>query len=492
VGQHFNAVKRARKRVRILAGLLAAVALVVGAVTLVDPLGTLSKASLSVDVHDAGPAQDVDPTLAQKLADTYAPAMVFSVGSSPELFRPMSVDEFERHSTLRDGNWNLAQTITRADPANGWRSERAYYCEELGGRRAPADAAPVPECGHGVGLTAPVTTYARVVQSPLDGFGWYAIEYWSLYFNDFWSHSKTNSPGAAYQSHEGDWEGAIVLLTSDQEPRAVAYTQHGGVEVRPWPAAGEDFGVTLAGSTHPVEYVARGSHAGYFTPGIRLIDPQLMDGRLRHGLLKRAVADATLQDVIEAGTERNNTDGCALSASGLVPAAIPDGGSVPSVRCTDREIIDPIDDTTGWVTAGGTWGTKHDINVKRLPARFRKYLNAQDSAPTFPRLDGKGDISQKWRDPWVYSIDWCFYTKYRPSKVKTDRAGYPLCRQGDLQIPSGLYYDPQAPWYVTLLQAVAVVFIIAGGFYLLAVLISAVEPLIPGWGGPGAPGAADG
>jgi hypothetical protein len=267
----------------------------------------------------------------------------------------------------------------------------------------------------------------------------------------------------------------------------VAYTQHGGVEVRPWPTSADDWGVRLAGSTHPVEYVARGSHAGYFSPGIHVIDPQLMDGRLRHGLLKRAVADARLDDVIAAGTNRDNTDGCALSARGLVPAAIEGGGTVPSIRCRGDETIDLIDDATGWVTAGGSWGTKHDINLRGLPTRLRTYLNEQDSPPTFPRVNGKGEISQKWSDPWVYSIDWCFYTKYRPSKVKTDRTGYPLCRESDLQIPSDLYYDPRVPLWVRLVQAVAVLFIIGGGFYLAAAVVSAWEWLIESWGGA-APG----
>src|SRR6266516_199737 len=71
-----------------------------------------------------------------------------------------------------------------------------------------------------------------------------AIEYWLLYlYNDF------------YDKHEADWEGVTVFLQNGA-PLGATYSQHQGRKWLPW--------TSLARSgTHPIVYVARGSHAEY-------------------------------------------------------------------------------------------------------------------------------------------------------------------------------------------------------------------------------------
>ena len=71
-----------------------------------------------------------------------------------------------------------------------------------------------------------------------------AIEYWLLYlYNDF------------SDKHEADWEGITVVLDGET-PFGVSYSAHQG---RRWSAWSEQ----SASATHPVVYVARGSHANY-------------------------------------------------------------------------------------------------------------------------------------------------------------------------------------------------------------------------------------
>jgi hypothetical protein len=89
-------------------------------------------------------------------------------------------------------------------------------------------------------------SYARVVADD----GVVVLQYWQFYrYNDWWNH------------HEADWELVSIFLASDDRdatPFAVAYSAHLGGYWRLWGAVEKDAG------SHPVVYVARGSHAQYF------------------------------------------------------------------------------------------------------------------------------------------------------------------------------------------------------------------------------------
>ena len=63
------------------------------------------------------------------------------------------------------------------------------------------------------------------------------------------------------QAHEGDWEMVTVLVRNGR-PVTVGYSQHCTGERRPWAAVER-----WQGSTHPVVYVAAGSHANLFAAG---------------------------------------------------------------------------------------------------------------------------------------------------------------------------------------------------------------------------------
>jgi len=75
-----------------------------------------------------------------------------------------------------------------------------------------------------------------------------------------------------------------VVLSDDDQPLFVGYSQHCLGERRSW-----DNAPRLEGGTHPIVHVAVGSHANYFESGIHPIDtrcipPAVLDFFRRNGL----------------------------------------------------------------------------------------------------------------------------------------------------------------------------------------------------------------
>ncbi len=103
----------------------------------------------------------------------------------------------------------------------------------------------------------PPVAYAHIQTEP--GFDGFALQYWFFYYFNDWNNT-----------HEGDWE--MIQLAFDagsasealqQEPVRVALSQHEGGEIADW-----DEGKVKKEEGRPAVYVARGSHANYFQPGI--------------------------------------------------------------------------------------------------------------------------------------------------------------------------------------------------------------------------------
>jgi hypothetical protein len=85
------------------------------------------------------------------------------------------------------------------------------------------------------------------------------LQYWFFYFyNDFNLVGKFIGAG----KHEGDWEMIQLRLGADDVPDYAVYAQHKHAGVRRW-----DQVERLPDGKRPVVYVARGSHASYFSPG---------------------------------------------------------------------------------------------------------------------------------------------------------------------------------------------------------------------------------
>ena len=102
------------------------------------------------------------------------------------------------------------------------------------------------------------TCYARLVRGNSLGRDLLVIQYWYAYlYNDFWN------------AHEMDWETVMVVLDGEGQhaPLICAYSAHEGGHWLPWPEVSKvnDESVPADNGTHPIVYVASGSHANYFT-----------------------------------------------------------------------------------------------------------------------------------------------------------------------------------------------------------------------------------
>jgi hypothetical protein len=95
--------------------------------------------------------------------------------------------------------------------------------------------------------------YGRVTPSNSGG---YLLSYWMFYYY--------NNGVAGFGDHEGDWEMVQLEVSSTGAPIRAAYAQHGGGETCDWIHVPRD------SVLRPIDYVADGSHANYFSPGLHL------------------------------------------------------------------------------------------------------------------------------------------------------------------------------------------------------------------------------
>jgi hypothetical protein len=84
-----------------------------------------------------------------------------------------------------------------------------------------------------------------------DSQGRLRLQYWLFYYYNDYQLLGPLSGG----NHEGDWELVQLRLDADEKPAQAVYTQHKQAESRAFT------------QTTPIVYVARGSHANYFSSG---------------------------------------------------------------------------------------------------------------------------------------------------------------------------------------------------------------------------------
>lgn len=200
-----------------------------------------------------------------RLLQTYQPVLVFHPG---ELFRPTKVQSFVADSELeRFVGTNLAQlpldafwTVVDPDPEPGDLPQPTpgvfYRLDQVG---CEADA---PLAGNACYAAAwqegsgGDAVYGRVARTESQT----VLQYWLFYYDNPLLLPPT-PVGTFWQSHEGDWELVNVILDENEQPAEAAYSQHCTGQRKAWA------GVEKSGGTHPVAYVALGSHANYFAPG---------------------------------------------------------------------------------------------------------------------------------------------------------------------------------------------------------------------------------
>ncbi|MBL8103138.1 MAG: hypothetical protein JNM02_11440, partial [Anaerolineales bacterium] len=123
--------------------------------------------------------------------------------------------------------------------------------------------------------------YGRVVRE-MDKAGnqWTILQYHFFYaFNDW----RLAANGMNH--HEGDWEMTAVYLKNDV-PYAVLFSQHGAGNIEKWETTNKALDRQGNETTHPVVYVALGSHANYSKPEVIRSPSMYKPGRLQRILFK--------------------------------------------------------------------------------------------------------------------------------------------------------------------------------------------------------------
>jgi hypothetical protein len=178
------------------------------------------------------------------LARTYAPVLRLSRG---EPYRPLRLEDYLSAGALHSGTpprGLLAQS--RPTLFSLPTSPGGHYLD-IAGAEPNSNPSGYPQIEQRLQAARPrPTVYWHVARQPATGR--IAIEYWLLYlYNDF------------YDKHEADWEGVTVFLHG-ATPIGVSYSAHQGRRWAAWTSQ------TTSG-THPIVYVARGSHADYAKAG---------------------------------------------------------------------------------------------------------------------------------------------------------------------------------------------------------------------------------
>jgi hypothetical protein len=286
-------------------------------------LTTLSGACLLVLVLAGSATTAPHPNAPAQLLARYAPVLVLH---PQESFRPSRVDGFLADSDLVDGHHDQR------------------LCQAVGGPNA-LSCYVAADRAHGAAAAyygAAFRNGQRIV-----------LEYWLFYPFDLYTYA--NPLGAVWQSHEGDWEAVAVVLDRKGVPLFVGASHHCVGTRRAWAR------VEKRGS-RPLIYVALGSHANYFAPGLAPIANRCLPPQAQAALRQYGV---TLVDEVARG--RTVT-----------------GAPVVPVTATTPE----------WMTFAGTWGEAQYVQV---PNQSPVAYGFGPSGPAFHAL---------WRQPFATASSW--------------------------------------------------------------------------------------
>ena len=206
----------------------------------------------------AAPAQAAGSV--PKLLTKFQPVLVVHPG---EELSPTVVESFVRDATLEVATgpttWlpvdpdPTVDTLPTSSPPTWRLNQQPCFAGAPLGDLACYAAAASDEPGAAI--------YGRVVR---DGKN-IVLQYWVFFYDNLYRYPFLPL-GAIWQSHEGDWEVVNVVLSNAKRPLTVGLSQHCNGETRP----GSE---TERRDGHLTVYVALGSHANYFEPGLLPFDP---------------------------------------------------------------------------------------------------------------------------------------------------------------------------------------------------------------------------
>ena len=183
-----------------------------------------------------------------KLLARYSPTLILHPA---ELLAPVPVEGFLADSDLlvraADGTW-APTSVPLATAGTGSRLDQRL-CKAIEGPPAEPCYA-TAQNAHAAAPTAYGAVFRRGSRIVLQYWLWYPVNV----------YSPTVPAGPFWVTHEGDWESVTLLLDRDEMPQVVGLSSHCGGLRRAWRDAPRR-------GSHPIAYVAKGSHANYFTAG---------------------------------------------------------------------------------------------------------------------------------------------------------------------------------------------------------------------------------
>jgi len=105
--------------------------------------------------------------------------------------------------------------------------------------------------------------YGRVLYETDDKSNHWTI----LQYHFFYAFNDWRLAANGMNHHEGDWEMVAVYLKND-DPYAVLFSQHGAGDIKKWGTVDVAADPNGEKTTHPLVYVALGSHANYGKPEV--------------------------------------------------------------------------------------------------------------------------------------------------------------------------------------------------------------------------------
>ena len=206
----------------------------------------------------AAPA-GADEHAERALAERYAPVMMLvkqdKACGPGEPYQPSELGRLMHNSTIAlRGPWTGRDLIEVGPSAQDLSKGLPGYSLDMPGNPLQAGCS-YEKWANDVWKDSPPTIYAHVAKQK-GRPNRISLQYFFFYpFNDF------------NNLHEGDWERIAIEFAApnarsalNQDPDLVAYSQHYGGETASW---GGDK-LEIVDGTHPVVYVAAGSHASYY------------------------------------------------------------------------------------------------------------------------------------------------------------------------------------------------------------------------------------
>jgi hypothetical protein len=179
------------------------------------------------------------------LARKYAPVLRLSAG---EPYRPLRLEDYLRVSTLHSGAPPHGPLLQTHPTLFSLPAAAGSFYLDVSGAEPNSQASRYPGIEQRLRASQPrPIVYFHIVRQPARGR--IAIEYWALYLYN-----------AFYDRHEADWEGITVFLRGTR-PLGVSYSAHQGRRWSAWAAQSAE------NRSHPIVYVAQGSHANYSKRG---------------------------------------------------------------------------------------------------------------------------------------------------------------------------------------------------------------------------------